>query len=165
MPTTMRAVVLDRLGADAPFRVADLPTPEPGPVQVRIRVEAVGVNPVDVATRTGFVPLPRPDEFPLILGWDAAGVIDAVGADVTQWTEGQRVMGFSAHLQTQAGTYAEHIVLDVDDIAEQPPGWSSVQARPCPHRGSPRYRHSKPSASAPAITSSSSARPGWWADW
>ncbi len=48
-----------------------------------MRLEAVGVNPVDNATRFGLVPLSPPARFPLILGWDAAGVIDAVGDGVT----------------------------------------------------------------------------------
>lgn len=51
----MRAAVLDQLGPNVPFRMAELPTPEPGPGQVRVRLEAVGVNPAATSTWFGLV--------------------------------------------------------------------------------------------------------------
>lgn len=131
----MRAAVLDTLEPDARFRMADLPTPTPGPGQVRVRVEAVGVNPADAVTRAGMVPFSPPARFPMILGWDAAGVIDAVGERVTDWSVGDAAMCFSAQLATQIGTYAEYIVLDCEDVAKRPEGWSAAEAATLPSSG------------------------------
>lgn len=131
----MRAAVLDQLGPDVPFRMADLPTPHPGQDQVRVRVEAVGVNPADVVTRLGMVALDPPARFPLILGWDAAGVVDAVGDGVTERSVGDAVICFSGQLLTRVGTYADHVVLDVDDVAARPPAWTAVEAATLPSSG------------------------------
>lgn len=77
------------------------------------------MNPADAHTRSGMIPLSPPARFPLILGWDGAGAIDAVGDKVTGWSAGDAVMCFSAQLATQVGTYAEYVVLDVDDVARR----------------------------------------------
>lgn len=71
----------------------------------------------------------------MIIGWDAAGIIGAVGDGVTEWSVGDAVMCFSAFLATQVGTYAEQIVLDCDDVAKRPEGWSAVEAATLPSSG------------------------------
>ncbi|WP_284744971.1 NADP-dependent oxidoreductase [Amycolatopsis sp. RTGN1] len=77
----MRAIVVRRFGGPEVLESIEVPVPEPGPGQVRIRVTAAAVNPVDVATRAGVLTEAGviPPREVLGLGWDVAGVVEAVG--------------------------------------------------------------------------------------
>jgi NADPH:quinone reductase-like Zn-dependent oxidoreductase len=101
----MRAVTFSELGGPEVVQVADVPEPHAGPGQVRIRVAAAGVNPVDWKTFRGLMPGSRPPAGPTALGWDASGVVDEVGEGVTGVAVGDDVFGFGG------GTQAEHTVL------------------------------------------------------
>lgn len=87
----MRAAQVTQRGApDEAVSIVDVEQPEPGPGEVRLRVEACALNRLDVFARLG-----HPDEadhFPKQTGGDIAGIVDAVGAEVTDWTAGDRVM-------------------------------------------------------------------------
>ncbi|MFX3772349.1 alcohol dehydrogenase catalytic domain-containing protein, partial [Streptococcus suis] len=78
---TMRAAFYDRQGeARDVLRVSEIPTPEPGPDEVRVRIYVSGINPTDIKARTGFS---TPMAFPRIIPHqDGAGIIDAVGNGV-----------------------------------------------------------------------------------
>ena len=84
----MRAVGYRAAGSPAVLDDLDLPEPEPGPHDLRVRVEAVSVNPVDVKVRAGSDPGP---DGPRVLGFDAAGVVEAVGSQVTLFAPGDEV--------------------------------------------------------------------------
>ena len=85
----MRAVQLVQHGAPGKFEVRDLPVPRPEPHEVLVRVKACGVNRLDLwAEEAG---LPVPIELPRVLGSEAAGVIEELGADVDDWRKGDRV--------------------------------------------------------------------------
>ncbi|WP_261554517.1 NADP-dependent oxidoreductase [Frankia tisae] len=85
----------------------DLPVPEPGPGQLAIAVRAVGVNPADWKLRNGLTLPGLPDPvFPVVLGLEAAGVVTAVGPQVSAFAVGDEVFGI-----TVAGAYAEHVLL------------------------------------------------------
>jgi NADPH2:quinone reductase len=118
---TMRAVVVRHYGGPEALEVIDAPVPEAGRGQVRIRVEAAAVNPVDIATREGLMNVARPgvirERSQVGIGWDVAGVIDATGPDVTGFAAGERVIGLRDRLDLPLGTYAEQVVLDVADVA------------------------------------------------
>jgi NADPH:quinone reductase-like Zn-dependent oxidoreductase len=101
----MKAIVIDRFGGPEELHEADLPDPQPGPGQVRIRVEAIGVNPIDGKVRSGRMASPD-TPFPLLLGAEAAGVVDAVGESVADVAVGDRVVGFA-----DGGAYAELALL------------------------------------------------------
>jgi NADPH:quinone reductase-like Zn-dependent oxidoreductase len=101
----MKAIVIDRFGGPEELHVAELPDPEPGPGQVRIRVEAVGVNPIDGKVRGGRMASPD-TPMPLLLGVEAAGVVDRVGEGVDDVGVGDRVVGFA-----DGGAYAELALL------------------------------------------------------
>src|SRR6202043_2221998 len=107
----MKAVWYERTGA-APdvLTFGDMPTPLAGPGEVRVRLEASGVNPADVGRRAGNY---RGLEFPLIIpNSDGAGVIDQVGEGVTRLKAGQRVWLFNGQRNGRAlGTAAEYIAL------------------------------------------------------
>ncbi len=97
----MRAVWITRSGGPEVLEVRETPDPEPGPGEVRIRVRAAGLNFADVMARQGMYPdAPKP---PCVVGYEAAGVVDAVGPGVDAPAVGARVLAlsrFGAHADT-----------------------------------------------------------------
>jgi NADPH2:quinone reductase len=116
----VKAVWYERTGA-APdvLTVGEAPTPEAGPGEVRVRLEASGVNPADVGRRAGSY---RAMEFPRVIpNSDGAGIIDQVGAGVTRFQMGQRVWLFNGQRNGRAfGTAAEYIALDEHLVTSLP---------------------------------------------
>ena len=86
---TMRAAIFDDHGGPEVVEIRDVETPEPGPGEVRIRVGASGMNHLDLWVRRG---LPIETTMPHIGGSDIAGTVDALGDDVSGWSEGDRVV-------------------------------------------------------------------------
>jgi NADPH2:quinone reductase len=93
--------------------LAETPTPAPGPGSVLIRVEAAGVNFIDIYHRTGLYPMPTP----LPLGLEGAGTVEAVGPEVTTLAPGDRVAWASV-----TGSYATHVVAPVEKLVKVPEG-------------------------------------------
>lgn len=122
----MRAVWYDRQGpANEVIVTGELPTPEPGTGQVRVRLEASGVNPSDTYRRRGAVP----PEYPRVIpNSDGAGVIDKVGDGVATGWVGKRVWLYNGQRNGRwMGTAAEHIALDADLVTELPDHVSFAQ--------------------------------------
>ncbi|MEE6210034.1 NADPH:quinone reductase [Salarchaeum sp. III] len=119
----MRAVRFHETGGSDVLRVEDVATPTPGPDEVLVRVEAAGVNPVDTYSRRG---KREPPAFPMTPGADLAGVVEAVGANVTEFSEGDRVFGTGLG-RTQQGTYAEYAVARPGQLAGLPDGVSYAE--------------------------------------
>ena len=107
----MRAVVVREIGGPERLIVEDIADPEPGPGEIRMRVEAAGVNFIDVYHRTGRMKLP----LPFTPGMEAAGVVDAVGEGVDEVAVGDRV----AH-PFRPGAYAELQVVAADRVVQVP---------------------------------------------
>jgi NADPH:quinone reductase-like Zn-dependent oxidoreductase len=128
----MQMMMQDRLGGPEVLRMVTRPDPVPGPGEVRLRVTAAGVNPVDVAVRSGGFPLLGVP--PFTLGWDAAGVVDAVGDDVTRFAIGDRAFGL-LRFPAEAGAYATHVIARVADLATVPDGMSDAEAGALPMAG------------------------------
>jgi NADPH:quinone reductase-like Zn-dependent oxidoreductase len=133
----MRAVRARGFGGVEVLEVADVAVRSPGTGQVRIRVEAATVNPVDLATRSGALTeaglLPERD---LVgLGWDVAGVVAEVGHGVSGFSPGDRVVGVSDRLDVPLGTHADQVVLDATALAPAPAGVSPVAAATLPLNG------------------------------
>ncbi|WP_426511761.1 NADP-dependent oxidoreductase [Dactylosporangium sp. McL0621] len=120
-----RAVILDGYGPPDVLTWADVPLPEPGPGQVRLRVRAAGVSPTDLAIRSGHL-----KAFPLppraVLGFEAAGTVDALGPGVTGVAVGDEVAALLPHL----GGYAEYALAPA--WTPKPPGVSWVDAAALP---------------------------------
>ena len=132
----MRAIVLDGYGEPDVLHPADVESPDPGPGQVRVVVGGSSVNPVDLSTRAGLASGAIPDPvFPMVLGWDASGRVDAVGEGVTKFSVGDRVIGVSVWFVTRRGTYADQVVLDEDACALAPAGIDDVHACTLPLNG------------------------------
>ncbi|MBX6384546.1 MAG: NADP-dependent oxidoreductase [Microbispora sp.] len=126
----MRALVA-RGGA---VRLVERPAPEPGPGQVRIKVEAAAVNPVDLLTATGALAdnalMPHRDTY--ALGWDVAGVVDRIGPGVTGMRPGERVIGLSDRLTEPTKAQADLVVLDETAVAPAPAGVPAPEASTLP---------------------------------
>ena len=116
----MRAVRFHEFGDPHVLTVEDAPEPHAGPGQIRIRVQAASVNPVDLKIRAGYLEQFMPTTFPAITGSDATGVVDEVGEGVTGVEPGDRVFGLGQ------GTAAEYAVLTA--WAPVPSAWSVEQA-------------------------------------
>ena len=116
---TMRAVRVDICGAPEQMSVKDVPTPQPGPGEVRIKLKACGINLIDTYHRSGLYPLTLPTG----LGCEGAGLVDALGEGVDDLREGDRV-GFAMGL----GAYAEAIVLPRGALVKIPAGVTDEEA-------------------------------------
>ena len=110
----MRAVRCDRTGGPEVLYLADLPTPEPGPGQIRIRQDAIGVNFIDTYHRTGLYPLTLPSG----LGQEGAGVVNAIGEGVDRFKVGDR----AAYAMGAASAYAEFKVVSAGRAVHVPDG-------------------------------------------
>ena len=75
----MKAIAIQEFGGRDKLQVIDLPVPDVGLKDVLIKIKAAGVNPVDWKIREGFLRDVLPHEFPIILGWDTAGVVEKTG--------------------------------------------------------------------------------------
>jgi len=123
----MRAVVLYEYGDVNKLQVEDDQQEPPfGPSEVRVRVHATSINPVDWKLRSGAARARMPLEFPAILGRDLAGEIVEFGRDVTGFHKGMRVMGLAN------GTYAEFTTVKADVLAPIPDSLSYEQAAALP---------------------------------
>jgi NADPH:quinone reductase len=125
----MKAMVVRAWGGPEVFEAADMPKPAPGKAQVLVRVRASSVNPVDYKIRRGgdWAGLPKPS----ILGYDAAGVVEAAGDGVTHLQPGDEVF-YSAKIFGRQGTYAEYHIEDADIVAKKPASLSFEQAAALP---------------------------------
>jgi len=112
----VRAIRVEQYGGPEVLRLVEASIPEPGPGELLIRVEAAGVNFVDVYHRTGLYNRP----LPFIPGREAAGVVERVGAGVTTARPGDRVVS-----ETAVGTYAEYALVAEDRAVQVPDGLES----------------------------------------
>ncbi|MEI2454938.1 MULTISPECIES: NADP-dependent oxidoreductase [Lysobacter] len=113
----VKAVVYDRHGDAEVLRAIDLPMPQAGPGEVRIRVRAAGVRPGDIALRAGRAA--APGGFPRRLGNEFAGVVDQVGSDVGDLKIGDEVLGWAV-----AMSYAEVLTVPAEQVVHKPPSMS-----------------------------------------
>jgi NADPH2:quinone reductase len=106
----MKAAYIEKTGAPDVITYGDLPKPRATENLVLVRVKAVSVNPIDTYLRAGLVPMQLPK--PYILGCDLAGVVEAVGPEVTRLKVGDRVWGSNQGLLGRQGTFAEFAAVE-----------------------------------------------------
>ncbi|MCT9091797.1 NADP-dependent oxidoreductase [Streptomyces sp. ASQP_92] len=121
----MEAILYERFGGPEVLALGAADTPRPGPGQVRVKVAAAGVNPVDYRIRNGWMRHQFPVTFPAIPGLEVAGTVDELGEGVTGFAVGDEVFG---HADT--GAYAEYAL--ATHIVAKPAGltWEQVVALP-----------------------------------
>jgi NADPH2:quinone reductase len=107
---TMHAVVVDVLGGTPRVAEVEVPSPEAG--QLLVKVRAAGINPFDWQLAEGALRGTVPNVLPFVLGNDAAGVVEGIGAGVTEFAIGDRVFGQLFHTPLGEGTFAEHTIAD-----------------------------------------------------
>lgn len=125
MADMMKAAVLTRFGGPDAFEIRDVPVATVGPRQVRVRVHATALNPLDYQIRRGdyadYVPLPA------IIGHDVSGVVEEIGSHVTEFAIGDEVY-YTPKIFGGPGSYAEQHVADVDLVGRKPKNLSHVEA-------------------------------------
>jgi NADPH:quinone reductase-like Zn-dependent oxidoreductase len=128
----MRALHVPATGEQP--QLSDLPIPEPTDGTVLIRVKAAGLNPVDNAIAAGMLAqMGMPHEYPVVLGRDAAGVVEAVGAGVDHVAVGDEVLGHVLLAPPiSAGTLAEYALLPAAAVTHKPAGLDFVTAAAIP---------------------------------
>ena len=131
----MRAVGIRAFGGRERLEVLEVPLPEPGPGEVRIRIAASGVNPIDVKIREGLRQDRLPHLFPVVLGWEAAGTVDALGPDVAGFAVGDPACAYARKDVVHDGTYAEAVVLPAASVAHAPRSIDTVHAACLPLAG------------------------------
>ena len=126
MNASMRAVVIREPGGPDVLEIRDVPMPEAGPGDIRVRVATAGVNRADLLQRRGAYRAPEgsPQDIP---GMEFSGTVQAVGPGVTRWTPGDPVMGIVG-----GGAYAEYVVTHADAAVGVPRGLSLDEAGAIP---------------------------------
>ena len=129
----MRTAAIVSFGGPEVLRPMDLPSPSAGPDEVVIRVVAAGVNPVDAQIRCGALAGRREHRFPLVLGREAAGVVEEVGSGVARLRVGDRVWTYHRPRVEQRGTYAECVAVAESEVSRMPSGllYEEAAAVPC----------------------------------
>ncbi|MEV0982061.1 NADP-dependent oxidoreductase [Streptomyces sp. NPDC049915] len=124
----MRAAVVRTFGGPEAVEVVETERPEPGARQVRIRVAASALNPVDAGVRAGAFGGAGKQ---IGLGWDIAGTVDATGV-ATAWSVGDEVVALDYGMVEPLGAHAEYVVVDTDAVAGAPATVDAVHAATLP---------------------------------
>ena len=125
MTSTMKAIVLSKFGGFDAFELRDVSEPAVGPRQVRVRVHATAINPLDLQIRRG--DYADNVTLPAIIGHDVSGVVEEKGAHVSEFAVGDEVY-YTPKIFGGAGSYAEQHVADVELIARKPRNISHLEA-------------------------------------
>ncbi|MDT9724735.1 zinc-binding alcohol dehydrogenase [Xylanibacillus composti] len=131
----MKALILTKPGALDTLEAGELPIPEPAPGEIRVRVHAAGLNPIDYKLVPNGLPAWT---YPFVSGVDAAGVVDAVGEGVTTWKIGDRVVYHGNF--TKQGTFAEYHITTAHTAAALPEDISFEDAAAFPCAGLTAYQ-------------------------
>ncbi|MGR9502186.1 NADP-dependent oxidoreductase [Rhizobium leguminosarum] len=134
---TMKAIRIHAFGGPEVLRYEDAPKPEPKPGEVLVRVHAIGINPPDWYLRDGYKALPpewRPQvPFPIILGTDVSGVVEAVADDVGGFSVGDEVYSMVRFFSVgESRAYAEYVSVPASDLALKPAGIDHLHAAGAP---------------------------------
>lgn len=121
-----KTVRIHKTGGPEVLRIEDLPVGDPGPGEVRIRVHSIGLNRSEAAYRAGRYLIPP--KLPSLMGYEACGVIEALGTGVHGHAVGDRVCVMPAFRLGEYGVYAESAIVPARAVFAAPPGLSAAQA-------------------------------------
>lgn len=133
-------MVLQQYGGPEELQLTEVPDPKVGPDEVLVRVTAAGVNPVDWKVADGYLDPFLNVHFPLISGWDVAGVVERVGPAVPEYEAGDEVIGYVRKDEIQHGTFAELVSAPVRTLARKPAALNWHQAAGLPLVGLTAYQ-------------------------
>jgi NADPH:quinone reductase len=120
VPATMRAAAIDRKGGAEVLTLHQLPVPKPGPDEVLVALDTVGVGPWDIDVRESLAYW-KNQQFPVVLGVDGAGTVAAVGPEVRGFKVGDAVYSYAWN-NAKGGFYAEYVALPAKAVAHVPAG-------------------------------------------
>ncbi len=127
----MQAIIMEQCGGPEVLRLTDVPIPEITASQIRVRLHAAGVNPVDTKLRRNGTYFPA--DMPAILGCDGAGIVDAVGSEVTRFQPGDAVYYCYGGLGKKGtGNYAAYAIVEEAFAARKPDCLDFVEAAAAP---------------------------------
>jgi NADPH:quinone reductase-like Zn-dependent oxidoreductase len=137
----LRGVAYEEFGGPEVLRVRDdLPEPPVGPDTVLVRTRAAGVNPVDLSIRAGRLAGAFPHRFPIVPGWELAGVVEAAGPAVVDLAPGDEVFAYVRRDDVQWGAMAELVPAPVRCVARKPRSLSFAEAGAVPLAGLTAYQ-------------------------
>jgi NADPH:quinone reductase-like Zn-dependent oxidoreductase len=131
----MRAIAVNEWGGRDKLELIERERPPVAPDGVLLRVRAASLNPIDYKIREGRLATLFPHHFPVILGWDAAGVVEEVGPAVTWFKPGDSAYGYCRRHELEFGTYGEYVTVPEGYLAHMPEGLSFEQAAAIPLTG------------------------------
>lgn len=127
MATQTQAAYYDQFGGIDQIKIGPIDLPELGEGEVLVKVKAAGINPVDAVVREGKFNAVVPAQFPVVPGWDVAGVIEKRGPGASRFADGAEVYGYIRRPVAQHGSFAERIVVPECYLAVKP-AWLSWEA-------------------------------------
>ncbi|MEK9523101.1 NADP-dependent oxidoreductase [Streptomyces sp. NPDC087908] len=136
----MKAISYRRYGGPEVLEYGELPDPKIGPDAVLVRVRAAAVNPVDWKCQAGYLDGMMDAVFPVVPGWDVAGVVVRPGVSVTEFAEGDEVMGYVREDFLSRGTFAEYVAAPVRTLARKPRSVGFEEAAALPLAGLTAYQ-------------------------
>lgn len=136
----MNAAYIEQYGESTNIKTGKLDKPEAGEGEVLVKVKAAGLNPVDAAVVGGMLKDAIPGEFPLIPGWDVAGVVEETGHSVSRFSPGDEVYAYARRPKIQHGTFAEYVSLPESYLAERPTNISMDESGGIPLVGLTAYQ-------------------------
>ncbi|SHF93320.1 NADPH:quinone reductase [Fodinibius roseus] len=140
MSTSMRASYFEKFGELDQIKTGTLERPEAGEGEVLVRVRAAGVNPVDAAVARGMLQQAVPAKFPVIPGWDLAGVVEERGHAARRFDAGDEVYAYARRPTVQHGTFAEYVALPECYLARRPGTITMTEAGGIPLVGLTAYQ-------------------------
>ncbi|WP_432036194.1 NADP-dependent oxidoreductase [Streptomyces cucumeris] len=136
----MKAISYRRYGGPEVLDYGEVPDPKVGPDSVLVRVRAAAVNPVDWKAQAGYLDPVLDAVFPVIPGWDVAGVVERPGPAVTEFRPGDEVIGYVREDFLSRGTFAEYVAAPLRTLARKPRNLSFAQAAGIPLAGLTAYQ-------------------------
>jgi len=136
----MKAVIYRRYGGPEVLELADVPDPKLAQNSVLIRVKAAALNPADLALQAGLGDSIMDAWFPVIPGWDVAGIVERVGAGVIEVAAGDEVISFVREEILHHGTYAEKVSAPASTLVRKPRNSTWAQAAGLPLAGLTAYQ-------------------------
>ena len=121
-----QVIRIHQTGGPEVLRIEDLPVGLPGPGEIRVRVEAIGLNRAEAMYRAGLYR--RTPKLPSLMGWEAAGIVEALGEGVQGFTTGERVCVLPSFAIGEYGVYAEQAIVPARSVIAAPSGLTPVQA-------------------------------------
>lgn len=140
MSTYMQASYYESFGELDQINIGDLECPDPGEGEVLVRIKSAGVNPVDAAVARGMLKDAIPTEFPLIPGWDMAGIVEQGGHAAKRFEKGDEVYAYARRPRIQWGTFAEYTTLPESYLAHRPRKISMEESGALPLVGLTAYQ-------------------------